>query len=148
MQELGTQLNQGWNPVTTLGRRHTTLLDALFGNIYYNALETKTEFKEAVTLRDRSNEFCESTRKFNFSTHYRNGIRVLRKKFHGSFLERLLGKSTEARTESESMKILMDLEMAKDEAEAKKLFDYLAQENVLKKYADSSGVTSYQVAQR
>ena len=145
MQEQKTRLDGEWNPVTTLGSRHTTLLDALFVNIYYNALDTKTEFKEAVTFRDRSNEFLESTRKFNFSMHYRNGIRVLRKNFHGNFLDRILGKSKEGRTESESLKIFLDLEMAKDNTEAKGIIDYLVRENVLASYSDQSK-TFYKLA--
>ena len=140
-----SKLKEGWNPVTELGGRHLTLLDGLLANIYYNALDTKTEFKEAVTFRDRSDEFLESTRRFNFSRHYKNGVRVLRKNFHGSFLDRILGRSKEGRTESESLKILLDLEIARDNTEAKDIVDYLVKENVLASYSDQ-GKALYKLA--
>ena len=150
MQENKTRLDEGWNLLTELGSRHGTLLDAFVLNVGANFKDTITEFKEALTWKDHSRECLEYVRKKMFSTHYKNGIRILRRKFNGSFLEHIaytlrIGKNPSSRTENEALQIFKNLEMAKEDTKAKEVTDYLIRENVLITYSDQ-GVTHYKIS--
>ena len=122
--------------LVNLGIQHpSTLISCISGLTYFNTIGDSCELAKLIDGQDRSQQVVDKMADYNYNEAYRNGVRIIRKRFKEKFADRLLDKlkikRSKGKQETESLDLIVELGLAQDRNSATHILNVLAQNKIL-----------------